>query len=236
MSLSYCNRFLCLSSLMISAWAGEYRMDEKKRLEAPISLTDVTRIYVEGDRIQQVIGLDGHYALETDDTSGQIFIKPIHTSHTSPLNVSLMTEGGLTQDLTLKPQAGAGEALCLRSQGVHKKSRDLLGRRHSMKATGYVGELLTKIRYAMDPSVMSEDQALEPESQIKDVLTLKPLKRWQDETYEITLYKLTNVSPNLQTIEQKEIARPHDVALALGCPKLKPHDATSLVRIALRTS
>ena len=236
MSLSHLNRFLLLSSFMISAWAGEYRMDEKKRVEVPISLTDVTRIYVEGDRIQQIIGLDGHYALETDDTSGQIFIKPLNTSTPLPLNVSLMTEGGLTQDLSLKPQAGAGEAICLKSHGSPKKSHDLLRPGPLMTSPGHVGELLTKIRYAMDPSVLSEDKALEPESQIKDILILKPLKGWQDETYDITLYKVTNVSSSRQELHQKDMARPHDVALALGCPHLKPHESTSLVRIALRTS
>lgn len=105
-----------------------YPLDEKKTLEVPISQEDLTRIKVENDRILHVFGLAGDYVLETDDHQGQIFIRPLQggdpeprineslvsRSSSKPINLTLTTEGGHTQDLRLIPKDQAPEALILK--------------------------------------------------------------------------------------------------------------------------
>lgn len=103
-------------------------LDEKKVLEVPISQGELTRIKVEDDRILQVFGLAGEYVLETDDHQGQIFIRPVHVgehdsrihddlisrSSSKPINLTITTEAGHTQDLRLMPKDKPPEALILK--------------------------------------------------------------------------------------------------------------------------
>ena len=65
-----------------------------------ISMKELTRIFVEGDRIQSVRGLEGNYQLTKNEAHGAIFIKPIQLK---PFNVFLTTEAGHNYTLFLTP-------------------------------------------------------------------------------------------------------------------------------------
>ncbi len=128
------NHLMIHGSLMFllggtSAHAAMVRpIDEKKVLEVSIAQEELTRIKVEDDRILQVFGLAGEYVLETDDHQGQIFIRPVHVgevdsrisdalvsrSSSKPINLTITTEAGHTQDLRLIPKKQAPEALILK--------------------------------------------------------------------------------------------------------------------------
>lgn len=65
-----------------------------------ISAKELTRIVVDGDRIQSARGLDGNYQLTKDETQGAIFIKP---NQSRPFNLFLTTEAGHNYTLLLTP-------------------------------------------------------------------------------------------------------------------------------------
>ncbi len=107
------SRFLMLLLVSTTANAAMVRpIDEKKILEVSISQEELTRIKVQDDRILQVFGLAGEYVLETDDHQGQIFIRPVEGL--KPINLTLTTEAGYTQDLRLIPKNKPPEALILK--------------------------------------------------------------------------------------------------------------------------
>lgn len=96
-------------------------LDELKVIEISISSQDLTRIAVEDDRISHVFGSADAYVLEADEEQGQIFIRPTDNAYSSfeedgsrPINLTLTTEKGHTQDLCLIPKNQPPEALILK--------------------------------------------------------------------------------------------------------------------------
>lgn len=102
-------------------------LDDRETIEASISQQDLTRITVENDRIVDVFGMTGEYALEADETRGQIFIRPLGVRFLSggtglkPIHLTLTTEEGHTQDLRLIPKDQPPEALILKADDEEEK-------------------------------------------------------------------------------------------------------------------
>lgn len=87
-----------------------------------ISTHELSRIFVKGDRILNVRGVEGAYILTKDAVQGQIFIKPTLPYQTRPFNLFIGTEQGRNynlfviatgapgQDIELKPSTPSKEA------------------------------------------------------------------------------------------------------------------------------
>lgn len=119
--------FICflISLSSTSAHAAITRnLDETRVIEIPISQDGLTRIKVREDRILHVFGNAGEYVLETDETQGQIFIRPQSSEEETtakPISLTLTTEAGHTQDLRLVPKDQAPEALILKADNTVKQ-------------------------------------------------------------------------------------------------------------------
>jgi hypothetical protein len=98
-------------------------LDSLKVIEVSISREGLTRIAVQEDRILNVFGVTGEYVLEADEDQGQIFIQPA-LGVTTPLSLTITTEGGHTQDLRFVPKNQPPEALIL------AQKEENLGRKH----------------------------------------------------------------------------------------------------------
>ncbi len=87
-----------------------------------IAANELTRIFVKGDRVQNVRGLEGAYTLTKDATQGQIYIKPTPPYQSKAFNLFITTEKGQNfnlfviatgipgQDIELKPTTPNKEA------------------------------------------------------------------------------------------------------------------------------
>jgi hypothetical protein len=84
---------------------------DSKRVEASISPDSMNRIAVANDRITQIFGDEGTFESQNDETTGQVFLKPTVENGTKNLSLTLITEQGITQDLTLKPTAASPTTL-----------------------------------------------------------------------------------------------------------------------------
>ncbi|HQW58290.1 MAG TPA: type-F conjugative transfer system secretin TraK, partial [Gammaproteobacteria bacterium] len=81
--------FLLSNMCMDLSRAETYFVEDNVRVIAPIALDALNRIKVVDDRIAQIFGNEDAFSLETDEQSGQIFIKP----HNDILfMISLVTE------------------------------------------------------------------------------------------------------------------------------------------------
>ncbi|NBX70249.1 MAG: hypothetical protein EBR01_15020, partial [Proteobacteria bacterium] len=73
-------------------------MNPDKRIKAHISNDSMNRIAVANDRITQVFGDSEAYEAQTEESTGQIFLKPTIENANKSLAITLITESGATQD------------------------------------------------------------------------------------------------------------------------------------------
>jgi len=89
------------------------KMAGNKRIEASICADSMNRIAVTNDRITQIFGDEGTFESQNDEATGQVFLKPTVENGFKNLSLTLITEQGVTQDLTLKPTAKSAKTLVL---------------------------------------------------------------------------------------------------------------------------
>lgn len=108
---------LLLQAISISKLHASHNLILKpgERIKASISSDSMNRLSVSGDRIVQVFGDSESYELQADENTGQIFLKPTSQNGNKPLAISLITEAGVTQDLTLEPKEGDAKTLILKA-------------------------------------------------------------------------------------------------------------------------
>lgn len=80
-----------------------YSARDNRSIFSKISAKQLTRIFVQGDRIQSVRGIDGTYELTKDEANGAIFIKPTMSYQNRPFNIFITTELSHTYTLLLNP-------------------------------------------------------------------------------------------------------------------------------------
>ena len=102
--------------LFSQAHASQFvSLAENKRIEGLISADSMNRIAVANDRITQIFGDEGTFESQNDETTGQVFLKPTSENGTKALSLTLITEQGITQDLTLKPTSKAPTTIVLKN-------------------------------------------------------------------------------------------------------------------------
>jgi len=78
----------------------------------------MNRIAVANDRITQIFGDEGTFESQNDENTGQVFLKPTAENGPKSLSITLITEQGITQDLTLKPTAKSATTLILKNNAA----------------------------------------------------------------------------------------------------------------------
>ena len=93
--------FIFIGSLVQLAFAAKVELtcDDSKALMVNASATGFTRISVKGDKLRDVMGLEEDVVVEKNEMEGILFLKNITRKQT----ITLITEGGLIQDVTLLP-------------------------------------------------------------------------------------------------------------------------------------
>lgn len=110
------------------------QLHKDHRLVADISLNSINRIYVEDDRIAQVFGLNEDLVIETDNNTGQIFLR---TKQNKPIDLSVITEKQVTLDLRLLPKDISGETIIIKTNKPTEPAKI------SAKTTSYLDQTTT---------------------------------------------------------------------------------------------
>ncbi len=109
---------MALKTQMAFADTKTLTLETNQRLEASIAKDAMNRLAVSNDRIVNVFGDEGTFVTQTDDETGQVFIKPSIENGTTPLSVTIITENNITQDLILNPTDKTAATLILRTAGT----------------------------------------------------------------------------------------------------------------------
>lgn len=92
-----------LNSQGCQAASQAINVNPAKRLKALISADSMNRFAVEGDRITEFFVDADACEVQAVESTGQLFLKPTLENGKKPLAITLITENGLTQDMTLEP-------------------------------------------------------------------------------------------------------------------------------------
>ncbi|MFZ4077669.1 MAG: TraK domain-containing protein, partial [Legionellaceae bacterium] len=108
---------LALELLSVKGFAASQTIsiNPDKRLKAVISSDSMNRLAVANDRITQIFGDHDAYEVQTEESTGQAFLKPTLENGKKPLAITLITENGLTQDMTLEPVERDAATVILKS-------------------------------------------------------------------------------------------------------------------------
>jgi hypothetical protein len=92
--------FFIISSITSPIFSAEYQVEDNGETEVVISRDNVNRIKIFHDRIKDIRANADELKIDTDKTSGEIFVKP--AANKNSIDIFLKTESGFTYKLVLK--------------------------------------------------------------------------------------------------------------------------------------
>ena len=221
---------ICLTAGLFDWWTDSHALSRipvihQGSSNLTLSKSDFTRIGVEGDRIAQVIGRMDFLILEQDETQGQIFLRPKEGAKVSSRLLSITTEQGLIQDLSLHFMNKPSEAILLvktpekaasstpqlavdsQEQQVREMLRDLV-----------CVKLRSKIFNASYYPIKTEDQILKiPNASFE--ITLE--KGWRKGSYEGFIGVVRNNSDVSLDVSPKDIMTSESQGCVIGTKYLR---------------
>ena len=201
--------------------AKEYKLDENKRLEVRISATEQNRIKIVGDRILEVVGMNGDYFLESEERQGQIFIKPKEGA--GELSFTVISEGGMSQDIKVKPTEKMGGQVIIIKGDENKSSSKWIGVKH-VRQEDIANILKDYSKRAVDTKVAWQVQG---DLKIRRVLSEKI------GIYEIEIWELQNTleKRSIKLNERQFQTESNIAAIMLEELEIDPKDSTKLYKV-----
>lgn len=202
-------------------------------VSATISPTDMTRIFVEGDRIKSVKGLKGAYTRENDEINGEIYLQPTPFYQNQTFTVMIETEQDNHFTLLLKPDLTAKpDALMLVPKGTQRKKAIRFEEASDYELT------LTHLVRAMATHELPEGyRILEVNSKktkkyiIGHSATLHLKTIYQGTHYQGELYELTNTQAFPITLDERQFFNSATCAISLERRTILPHNKIQVLRV-----
>jgi type-F conjugative transfer system secretin TraK len=89
-----------------------------QKVNIVVSDYEFNRIAVENDRISNVFAMKDHFHIETDEQNGQIFVEVKDQTSSDVASLSIVTEKGVTQDITLIAKHIPAETILFKSSST----------------------------------------------------------------------------------------------------------------------
>jgi len=223
--------FFCLGCVASQCFALQIKsvVDNETR-SAKISSVDVTRIFVQGDRIKSVKGLKGAYTRENDEKNGEIYIQPSPLYRDRAFTILIDTEQGRHFTLLLNPTASPSETLMLVPKGV---GRERAGKFE--QASPYELTINHLVR-AMKNGVMPEGYAVREVDnkttyQFRNRLTLKLKTVYEGLNLRGEIYEIINKQAIPVQLDEREFYKPGTRAISLDTIIVQPMATIHLYRV-----
>ncbi len=200
------------------------KLDSSKRIVAKIGKDSMNRISIENDRIFQVFGDAECYEIQTEERTGQIFIKPTQENGTKPLSMTLITENGMTQDLKLIPSFDTASSLVLQGEKIPVKNSSLTPQENLMKSIKLVA---TEKAILIHEKTISHDEK-KPSHIFFNKVSLTFLGTYQSGDYRGYKYKVKNRTKKVLHLCEKDFFTRDEKAIALKKTTLQVGESTLL--------
>jgi len=223
------------------SWAGQESqvlvMADNKRLEASICPDSMNRLAVAHDRIVQVFGDEGAFESQSEENTGQVFIKPTAENSLKPLSLTLITEQGKTQDLSLKPTAKTAATLILKTAKPSKKTDEVGGTVETVQPHhpplptaqqfSVQEQILTVLKQAVRGSLPLRD-SVPSHRQAPDGYFLTPHQSFQGWNYAVHIFFLENKTSTPVEVQERSFYQPGDLAISISNRVLESKARTQL--------
>ena len=213
--------FLALGSTEAQA-VQSFNLVDHQRTEIMVSNRQMNRIAVKGDRIQQVFGADENFHIETDDHGGQIFLRFLSNQMLEPVSLTIVTEAGLTQDLTLMPDDLDAQTVLFKA-GVGKVESEEKGMSREDKIAALILAMAAGDRlegYDIKTIGPREDDESNP--------AFKAIKTYEGESFKGIVYCLQNDREDVLKVAEQDLAMYGDLALSLSSTTIEPGTSAQL--------
>ena len=255
---------ISLASMPLCA-SVQINSDPNKRITVQISSDSMNRIAFANDRISQVFGDEEAYTLQTDETRGQIFLKPSEANGDKPISITLTTEHNVVQDLELIPQKISTRTIILKGD-VKNDQPNTFGRNQNRSfptPAGYLGAHTFNaypnvgMPFHNQPSVESNDHvsrlvrvlkfvaSQEIPATLKDgetppqlavsALTSEGLGVIHYQGFKVAVYTLSNSSEQSYEVVENTFKGPDVLAVAVEKKQLLPGETTRLFVVRNQT-
>lgn len=227
--ITFCGLAFCSTqTLMVS---------EGKRLEATISVDAMNRISVLNDRIINIFGDEGTFVTQTDEQTGQIFIKPTIENGSKPLSLTLITENGITQDLSLNPTDVTAATIVLKNLNATQSKNSISNYESLFASNPHVEGSSSQEQFIqiMKQAVKGELPAYNKSKSVRRTVPgvrTSFVKAYQSGPYLVSVWsvKATNKNPEIQ---EHRFYQPGDFAICLQDRILK-NDSKTLLYVLTR--
>jgi hypothetical protein len=220
------------------------RLSEHRRIEASICGTSMNRIAVSNDRITQLFGDEGTFESQNDETTGQVFLKPVPENGSRSLSLTLITEQGVTQDLTLTPDAQSARTLILKrdpaEQGAASEQMNNRSVSHPdplkpltphfwpghtdthvtdihVQDGSRPAQLLILLKQIINGQRSASEEAfLETDRPLPQGFALVFSRMWKGGAYTVHAIRVENLTDDPLPFQEKDFYQPGDLAISFG--------------------
>jgi type-F conjugative transfer system secretin TraK len=199
-------------------------------ISANISSTDVTRIMIQGDRIQSVRGVKGAYTRENDNNSGEIYIQPTSLYQHHAFTVLINTELGRHYTLLLNPMSVPSDTLMLVSRGVNEVKAAKFENSSPYELT--ITHLIRDMRIGSQPEGYAVRTVNEKKRYLYGNIAYIKLKTiYQGLNLRGEIWEVTNTRSQTITLTERDFYKVGTRAISLETMDVTPHGTTYLYRV-----
>lgn len=199
-------------------------------ITAKISATDVTRIMVQGDRIQSVRGVKGAYTRENDNNSGEIYIQPTPFYQHHAFTLLMNTELGRHYTLLLNPMSVPSDTLMLVPRGVNETQAAKYENSSPYEMT--ITHLIRDMRVGSRPEGYAVKTVNDKKRYLYGNIAYIKLKTiYQGLNLRGEIWEVTNTEAHTITLSEREFYKVGTRAISLETMDVAPHGTTYLYRV-----
>lgn len=224
-------RSLCIAIVTSNVFALQIKsVVDNETTNAKISSVDVTRIFVQGDRIKSVKGLKGAYTRENDEKNGEIYIQPSSLYRDRAFTILIDTELGRHFTLLLNPTYSPSETLMLVPKGVGRERAARFEQASPYELT--INHLVRAMRNGVLPSGYAVREINNKTTyKFGNRLNLKLKTVYEGLNLRGEIYEITNKQAFPIQLDEREFYKSGTRAISLDTIEVQPMATINLYRV-----
>jgi type-F conjugative transfer system secretin TraK len=213
-----------------------YPVRNHQTVSAKIAAFDLTRVFIAGDRIESVRGLDGAYQMIRDEKAGAIFIRPQTLFQHQQFSIFLATEQGNDYTLVVTPVATRADNIELKPKASDIDNTENHEVRDEIKTPMPWVQTLVADTRAMTRNelpegwVRIENKNLNEKHPAHNV-AMRPQQFWEGDGMRAEIWTINNTGKSIVTLHPRAFWQSSVVSASLSREKLKPGESVSLYRL-----
>lgn len=193
-----------------------------------ISAEQYNRLFIQGERIQAVRGVQGEYDLEKDELNGEVYLKA-KTEIGTPISIFITTEKARHYHLLLVPEEQADPVIEL----IPKVMQPVVESKKDREPTQVLIDfVLAGLQENQDSSLTVKAIEAPTEHYIREDLVLVPQHQIVNSTYQGLLYQVTNRSDKLLSLRGDDFHSDGVIAVGLQNSLLQPKASTFVLVVS----